>query len=95
MRPHPVGDLTFVKASLRTPYGLVRSEWQQDGDAFDWQITVPPNTTATVYVPTKDADNVTESGQSAKAANGVKYVGTENDRAVFTVDSGTYHITSK
>ncbi len=31
MRPHPVGDLTWVKASFRSPYGLVRSEWQQEG----------------------------------------------------------------
>ncbi len=95
MRPHPVGDLQFVKASLRSPYGLIRSEWQQDGNAFDWQITVPPNTTATVYVPAQDADTVTESGRSAKSADGVKFVGTENDRAVFTVTSGDYHFVSK
>ena len=29
MRPHPVGDLDWVKASFRSPYGLVRSEWQE------------------------------------------------------------------
>jgi len=95
MRPHPVGDLTFVKASFRSPYGLVRSEWQKYGDQFDWQITVPPNTTATVYVPAKDADAVTESGVSAKAADGVEFVGSENGRAVFTVTSGAYHFVSE
>jgi alpha-L-rhamnosidase len=95
MRPHPVGDLKFVKASFRSPYGLVRSEWQKEGDQFDWQITVPPNTTATVYIPAKDADAVTESGVSAKEADGVKFVGAENDRAVFQLSSGDYHFVSE
>ncbi len=62
---------------------------------FDWQITVPPNTTATVYVPAKDADAVRESGVAAKDAVGVKYVATEGDRAVFTLTSGEYRFVSK
>jgi alpha-L-rhamnosidase len=95
MRPHPVGDLKFVKASFRSPYGFIRSEWQKQGDEFDWQITVPPNTTATLYVPGKDADAVSENGQSATAADGVKFVGMEKDRAVYTVESGSYHFVSK
>jgi alpha-L-rhamnosidase len=95
MRPHPVGDLTWVKASFRSPYGLVRSEWQHEGGQFNWQITVPPNTTATVYVPAKSADAVTESGVTAADAEGVKLVGTEDNRAVYDVTSGTYHFMSK
>ena len=94
MRPHPVGDLKWVKASFRSPYGLVRSEWQKEAGVFHWQITVPPNTTATVYVPAEKAEAVTESGKSAKDADGVKLVGTEDDRAVFQVTSGTYRFTS-
>jgi alpha-L-rhamnosidase len=90
MRPHPVGDLTFVKASFRSPFGLIRSEWQKDAGRFDWQITVPPNTTATVYVPAASAAAVTETGQSAKAADGVKFVREENGHAVFDVTSGSY-----
>ncbi len=86
---------TFVKASFRSPQGLIRSEWQKDADVFDWQITVPPNTTATLYVPTKSTAAVTESGQSAKVAAGVKFVKEENGRAVYDVTSGTYHFLSK
>jgi alpha-L-rhamnosidase len=95
MRPHPVGDLTWVEASFRSPYGLVHSAWKMEGDQFDWQITVPPNTTATVYVPAKDADSVTESGVGAKAADGVEFVSSENGRAVFNVTSGAYHFVSE
>ena len=38
MKPQPVGDLTFVKATHHSPYGLIASEWHKDGDKFDWQI---------------------------------------------------------
>lgn len=52
LRPHPVGDLTWVKASHKSMYGTISSEWKiADGGAFRWDVTVPPNTTATVHVP--------------------------------------------
>ena len=64
MRPEPVGDLQFVKASHRSPYGLIASDWQKKDGVFRWNITVPANTTATVYVPAKSAESVTEKRQA-------------------------------
>jgi alpha-L-rhamnosidase len=95
MRPHPVGDLEFVKASFRSPYGLVRSEWHKTGAAFDWQIEVPPNTTATIDVPATTADRVTEGGKPASEADGVEFLRTENGCAVFRVGSGNYRFKSE
>jgi len=95
MRPHPVGDLSFARASFRSPYGPVRSEWQRSESNFDWTVLVPANTTATLYVPTKDANAVTESGQNAKTADGVSFVGMDNDRAIFEVTSGSYNFQSE
>jgi alpha-L-rhamnosidase len=63
MKPTPVGDLTFVNATHRSPYGLISSEWHRDGDKFDWQIEIPANTTATVFVPAGKLGRVTESGK--------------------------------
>lgn len=91
MKPHPVGDLKFVKASLRSPYGPIRSEWHHDGDALDWQISVPANTTATIYVPAANAEAVTESSKPARDAKGVKFVKQDGDRSVFEIGSGDYH----
>ena len=51
---------------------------------------MPPNTTATVYVPASSADLVTENGQPAKSAQGVEFVAEESGRAVFNVKSGDY-----
>jgi alpha-L-rhamnosidase len=64
-------------------------------DAFDWRIAVPPNTTATVFVPANHADAVTEGGQPAADVKGVRFVRMDGDRAVFEVVSGDYHFRSQ
>jgi alpha-L-rhamnosidase len=52
IRPAVVGDLTHVYGSYRTPNGLVESEWTRDPDGrLTFQVTVPGNTTATVFLP--------------------------------------------
>ena len=59
LRPRVVGDLKWVKASHESMYGTIRSEWtlREDGH-FEWDVTVPPNTTATVHVPRGDVSEV-------------------------------------
>jgi alpha-L-rhamnosidase len=94
MRLIPVGNLTFVKASHKSPYGKIVSEWKRDKDRFTWSFTVPANTTATAYVPAKDAASVTESGKPAGDAPGVKYLRMEAGAAVYEVGSGSYRFLS-
>ena len=95
MRPQIVGDLKWVKATHQSPYGLIASHWQLHGDTFDWQITVPPNSTATVWLPTTSAQSVTESGRPAARAAGVQFQREESGHAVFVIQSGSYHFRSQ
>jgi alpha-L-rhamnosidase len=67
MQPMPTGDLTFVKATHNSPYGKISSEWHRNGNKFDWQIEIPPNTTATVVVPTEKNGRITCNGKSANS----------------------------
>jgi alpha-L-rhamnosidase len=94
MKPMPVGDLTSVKASHQSPYGLIESEWHKDGSTFHWHVTVPPNSTATVFVPASSPDTVTESGHPAATSSGIKFLRDEPGRAVYQLDSGTYDFQS-
>jgi len=95
MKPLPVGNLKFVKATHRSPYGLIVSDWKKGGGTFDWQIEVPANTTATVFVPARSLERVLENGMFAKNAAGVKFLRMENGCAVFNVGSGKYHFVSE
>ena len=51
LRPQPGGGLTHARASLTTPYGQLVSDWRSEGGQFHWSIVVPPNSTATAYLP--------------------------------------------
>jgi alpha-L-rhamnosidase len=93
MHPRVVPGLTFAKAALDSPQGKIASSWQAREGNFHWEIVVPPNATATVYVPAQDAETVRESGKPASHAEGVKFLRMENDAAVFEVGSGSYAFT--
>jgi alpha-L-rhamnosidase len=94
MRPEPVAGLPFARATHRSPYGLITSDWQNKDGVFRWDVTVPVNSTATVFVPAKAAEGVTESGKPAATARGVQFLRMEQGRAVFRVGSGTYSFRS-
>ncbi len=90
IRPYPAGDLTFVTGSHISPYGKIATSWKRDGAGFSLDVTIPPNSTATVWLPAKDAASVTESGTAATKAQGVKFLRQENGHALYEVDSGSY-----
>ena len=95
LRPHPVGDLTAVKAKVDSRYGEIHSKWSYESGKFEWSVLVPPNTTATVHVPAKDAAGVSESGKPAGETVGVKFVRMENGAAVYEIGSGLYQFVSE
>jgi len=51
IKPSIVGDLTWVKAHFDSPYGRIISNWKIEGNQLTMDVTIPPNTTATVVVP--------------------------------------------
>ena len=90
MHPYPVDGLDYVKASYHSIHGMIKSDWQKADGAFRWEITIPANTTATVYIPATNRKRITESGQKTSSAKGVKFISMEGDYAVYEVGSGRY-----
>jgi alpha-L-rhamnosidase len=95
LRPRPLGDLAWVTASHKCLYGTIRSAWRIENGIFHWKITVPPNTTATIYVPTSEAVSVTEDGQSAAHVAGVRFLRNEGNAVVYEIASGTYDFAAR
>jgi alpha-L-rhamnosidase len=60
LKPHLTGQLDWTKAQFESPYGLIRSDWKNDADSFVWEIEIPPNATATVFVPCSADQELTE-----------------------------------
>jgi alpha-L-rhamnosidase len=94
IHPMPLGDLTWLTATHRSPYGTIMSQWQRDRDRFYIHIEVPANTTTTLEIPAINESAVMESGKPASSAPGVKFEHMNGDRAVFTVGSGQYSFNS-
>ncbi len=90
VRPRPCAGLTWVKAEHNSIRGKIVSDWKMGKRQFTLRISVPVGTTATVYVPAKDAASVTENGNLASHSKGVKFRRMEAGNAVFTVQSGHY-----
>ena len=90
IRPRPGRKIDWVRGSYDSIRGTIATDWELAGDRFTLKVTVPANTTATVYVPAEDAADVSESGGPAIEAEGVEFMTMEDGSAVFNVDSGSY-----
>jgi alpha-L-rhamnosidase len=91
LHPRPGGGLTWAAASYKSIQGPVKSAWKMENDRFDWEVIIPANTTAAVYVPVQEGDQVMEGEMPAGQAEGVTFLRFENGSAIFEVASGAYH----
>jgi len=94
MKPYVLGDLTSVDASYNSIYGKIESRWKLASDKFSWDVKIPANTSATVYVPTLNKEEVKEGNQLASKAHGIHFIKWEDNWAVFEVKSGNYSFSS-
>jgi alpha-L-rhamnosidase len=90
IKPQVAGNLTFARASYDSVRGRIVSDWKIERGTFHLTVTIPANTTATVYFPSLVADSaaVKEGNNPAASAEGVRLVSAKG--AIFEVGSGTY-----
>jgi alpha-L-rhamnosidase len=84
--PEPGGGITYVKGHYDSIRGRIKSEWKLDGSTLSMTVTIPPNTTATVYVP---------GGDKSSGSRGSVFVKTEDGKAIFEIPSGSYTFLAK
>lgn len=82
IRPRPGGGLTWARGEYESMYGKIVSSWRREGSGLTLDVTIPPNTTATVWVPGKKA--------SERTGEGVRFLREEAGCRVFEVGSGVY-----
>ena len=95
MKPELLPGLNQARAWHLSPYGRIESEWHRAGDRVTWQITLPPNCTATVCLPTRDPNLITEGGKTLEKVQNVTLQHLEVDQAVLEIGSGSYHFQFK
>ena len=90
MKPEFNAGLSYVNASYESIYGTIKSHWKQNKNKLSWNITVPANTSALVYLPTTNASKVKiNKNRLDKVSGNYK---TEENKLVLELKSGTYSI---
>lgn len=91
MKPRPVKGLSYVRASYRTIYGQAESSWTKQDGTFTWQLTIPCNSSAEVWVPTGGKE-IDEHTRMEIVNLGTKYERAEQGYAIFSFPSGRYEL---
>ncbi|MFI1772403.1 glycoside hydrolase family 78 protein [Thalassobellus citreus] len=90
MKPDFEAGLTYVNASYKSSHGLIKSHWKKKKNRLEWEITVPANTSALVYLPTEVASKVKVNNE--KLENTSKTIKIEDGKLVVELKSGNYTI---
>ncbi len=89
-KPNFVEGLNQFEAKHRSPYGEIVSKWKRDGKNLVYEVTVPANSTATLYLP-----KTKTSLYSIEPAKFSKQTVKKDDLVVFELTAGSYRCVIK
>jgi alpha-L-rhamnosidase len=88
--PHMGKEITSAKADLQTYYGKAGSAWEIQNNQLLLSVEVPVNTTASIFIPAKNAEAITEGGKSISGNKEIKIAGKEGEYIKVETGSGNY-----
>ena len=95
IRPQPGSGLSYASASHQSMYGKIESSWKIENDYFSLSVTIPPNTQATVFLPSAQINEVFENGKSLKDVKGIVNYFQDGNAIKIEVGSGRYRFEYK
>jgi len=84
IKPQPVKELSWAKGSYQSIRGMISSEWINEAGQFTLNVTIPPNTSAEIWIPANPQQEIIESNKKVEA---IRY---ENGYAILMSGSGNY-----
>jgi alpha-L-rhamnosidase len=90
LKPLPGGTLTWAKGSFNSMSGKIEASWKIDNGKFEYSFTVPPNTTATVYIPAKSAENIRFNADENQRNADFVNIGFKDGYVIYEVKPGYY-----
>jgi len=99
LAPIPVQDLDWAKASLKTTYGLVASDWQRKENTIAYNFSIPVNTTAEFHLPylgkdiiaIREGDILIYDKEVFIPSPGIELLKSTNNETIINLDSGEYN----
>ncbi|MGJ7032666.1 family 78 glycoside hydrolase catalytic domain [Niabella hirudinis] len=94
IKPFVNNGLSQVKCDYRSPQGLIRSGWKKEGTLVRFQISVPANTEAEIWIPAKDRTAVRSGNLSLDQDPAVRFLKQSEGYQVLSVPAGDYVFTA-
>ncbi len=94
IKPCILYELDFTEGEFHSVKGSIKSAWRKESGSVSMDLTIPGNSTAKVFIPTKNRKSITESNQAIDHLKEMKFLRMEEKYAVFEVGSGSYHFKS-
>lgn len=94
VKPQPVEGIEWARARHESPQGPIAVEWRRDGKKFTLKVTLPPNSSARVYLPANPDARLLESGVALDNVSGVELIQRDAAAVVLEVPSGNYEFTT-
>lgn len=90
IHPRPGGGLRWAEARHDSLHGRITVRWRRTRKQFVLAVQIPPNTTATVTLPTAQPESVTESGHPLDEIDGLVKIRRRKTVTECQVGSGRY-----
>lgn len=98
LSPHPDPAIGRMDCSFESNYGRIVSSWRYSQNTITYEMTVPANTSATVYLPDDGANCMTVNGKPparlSLAADGIEFIKADDGRLVFRALAGSFRFTA-
>ena len=94
IKPCMFYELDFAEGEFHSIKGSIKSVWRKESGSVSLDLAIQGNSTATVFVPTKNRKSITESNQAIDHLKEMKFLRMEEKYAVFEVSPGSYHFKS-
>jgi alpha-L-rhamnosidase len=88
--PDPTGRMKWARGYYDSPYGRIESSWEVKEGSTAYSFTVPPNTTARLFLPAEEVKKITKGGKRVSKVKSTNLTGGENGKYGMELVSGTH-----
>ncbi len=90
LKPGIPDSLDWVKTSYQSVKGLISSNWEKKEGKLIWEVSIPANVKADIYVPASKSQTVSEDKLPIEQSKGLLFKSQEEKYRVFEAGGGQY-----
>ena len=90
IKPQP-GNLHYARLKMPTIRGMIHCTWKVENNRFNFDVTIPANTSAEIWLPSVSKDAIKECGKKIEDKNDIMILGGKDGFVVCEIKAGLYH----